>query len=87
MRPSRKFVKFYVKARLTSPHIPCPLLQLYHLTIQYVVVLRSPCVKVGILEHWNLSMDLFNARIKSPVRNWQVGEVNCGVPYWTAFRV
>lgn len=26
---------------------------------------------VGILEHWDLSMQLFDARVKSPVHNWQ----------------
>lgn len=26
---------------------------------------------VGILEHWDLSMQLFDARVKSPVRDWQ----------------
>lgn len=25
---------------------------------------------VGIFEHWDLSMQLFNARVKSPVENW-----------------
>lgn len=28
--------------------------------------------QVGILEYWNLSMELFNARIRSPVRDWKV---------------
>lgn len=26
---------------------------------------------VGILEHWDLSMQLFDARVRSPVRDWQ----------------
>lgn len=26
---------------------------------------------VGILEHWDLSMQLFDAKVKSPVTNWQ----------------
>lgn len=26
---------------------------------------------VGILEHWDLSMQLFNAKVKSPVTDWQ----------------
>lgn len=26
---------------------------------------------VGILEHWDLSMQLFDARVKSPVRSWR----------------
>ena len=37
----------------------------------------SPIVtpsQVGILEHWDITMDLFNARIKSPVRDWQVSK-------------
>ena len=38
------------------------------------VILRS---QIGILEHWDLSMDLFNARIKSPVRDWQVEVCRC----------
>lgn len=25
---------------------------------------------VGILEHWDLSMQLFDARVRSPVRHW-----------------
>ncbi len=25
---------------------------------------------VGILEHWDLSMQLFDARVKSPVKDW-----------------
>ena len=41
----------------------------------FVLFPHSPHIKVGILEHWNLSMDLFNARIKSPVRDWQVLDV------------
>ena len=32
-------------------------------------------IQVGILEHWNATMSLFNARIKSPVRDWQVSGV------------
>lgn len=32
-------------------------------------------VQVGILEHWDISMALFNARIKSPVHDWRVGGV------------
>eukprot|EP00752_Nemacystus_decipiens_P004779 g4350.t1 len=31
---------------------------------------------VGILEHWDLSMELFNARIRSPVRDWKVTPVH-----------
>lgn len=26
---------------------------------------------VGILEHWDLSMQLFDAKVRSPVRDWQ----------------
>lgn len=32
----------------------------------------NPALQVGILEYWDLSMQLFNARIKSPVKDWQV---------------
>lgn len=28
---------------------------------------------VGIFEFWDLSMQLFNSRIKSPVANWDAG--------------
>lgn len=27
---------------------------------------------IGIMEHWDLSMQLFNARVRSPVRDWNV---------------
>eukprot|EP00903_Cladosiphon_okamuranus_P008180 g7879.t1 len=33
-------------------------------------ILRS-YTAVGILEHWDLTMELFNARVKSPVRDWK----------------
>lgn len=36
--------------------------------------------QVGILEHWDLSMDLFNARVKSPVRDWKVEVCACIIP-------
>lgn len=29
-------------------------------------------VAVGILEYWDLSMELFDAKVKSPVRDWKV---------------
>lgn len=37
-------------------------------------------VQVGILEHWDLSMELFNARVKSPVRDWQVTRTKNLIP-------
>ncbi|CAB1109951.1 unnamed protein product [Ectocarpus sp. CCAP 1310/34] len=34
---------------------------------------------IGIMEHWGLSMQLFNARVRSPVRDWNVStHVNPG---------
>ena len=37
-----------------------------------LIWLQPTVAQVGILEHWNTTMDLFNTRIKSPVRDWQV---------------
>ncbi|CAM9180585.1 unnamed protein product [Ectocarpus sp. 13 AM-2016] len=31
---------------------------------------------VGIMEHWELSMQLFNARVRSPVRDWNMTVLN-----------
>lgn len=35
----------------------------------------STYTAVGITEEWNLTMDLFNARVKSPVREWREQEL------------
>eukprot|EP00752_Nemacystus_decipiens_P011552 g10258.t1 len=35
----------------------------------------STYAAVGIVEHFNLSMELFNARVKSPVRDWTLHNI------------
>ncbi|CAN0219045.1 unnamed protein product [Scytosiphon promiscuus] len=39
--------------------------------LQQIEGILGTYTAVGILEHWDLSMQLFDARIKSPVRDWQ----------------
>ncbi|CAN0296788.1 unnamed protein product [Ectocarpus sp. 6 AP-2014] len=38
--------------------------------LQKVEDILAGYTAVGILEHWDLSMQLFNARVRSPVREW-----------------
>ncbi|CAM9902494.1 unnamed protein product, partial [Scytosiphon promiscuus] len=54
------------------------------LLLQKVQDILSTYTAVGIMEHWELSMELFNARVKSFVKDWgtateDVGVVNRGV--------
>ncbi|CAN0088367.1 unnamed protein product [Scytosiphon promiscuus] len=39
--------------------------------LQQLEAILASYTAVGILEHWDLSMQLFDARVKSPVRSWQ----------------
>eukprot|EP00752_Nemacystus_decipiens_P003296 g3050.t1 len=39
--------------------------------LQQVEAILGSYTAVGILEHWDLSMQLFDARVRSPVRDWQ----------------
>eukprot|EP00903_Cladosiphon_okamuranus_P015030 g13906.t1 len=39
--------------------------------LKQVEAILGSYTAVGILEHWDLSMQLFDARVKSPVTNWQ----------------
>ncbi|CAM9280646.1 unnamed protein product [Ectocarpus sp. 12 AP-2014] len=38
--------------------------------LQQVEDILARYAAVGIMEHWELSMELFNARVRSPVREW-----------------
>ncbi|CAN0101748.1 unnamed protein product, partial [Ectocarpus fasciculatus] len=38
---------------------------------EQAVAILSTYTAVGILEYWDLSMQLFDERVKSPVRHWQ----------------
>ncbi|CAB1104435.1 unnamed protein product [Ectocarpus sp. CCAP 1310/34] len=40
--------------------------------LQQVQDILAGYTAVGIMEHWDLSMQLFNARVRSPVREWNV---------------
>ncbi|CAM9248505.1 unnamed protein product [Ectocarpus sp. 4 AP-2014] len=40
--------------------------------LQQVQDILGGYTAVGIMEHWDLSMQLFNARVRSPVREWNV---------------
>lgn len=31
---------------------------------------------IGILEHWELSMQLFDAKVRSPVSDWQIIQIS-----------
>lgn len=42
-----------------------------HANFRFCQGILGTYTAVGILEHWDLSMQLFNARVKSPVRDWQ----------------
>ncbi|CAN0222420.1 unnamed protein product [Ectocarpus sp. 12 AP-2014] len=40
--------------------------------LQQVQDILAGYTAVGIMEHWDLSMQLFNARVRSPVREWNM---------------
>ncbi|CAM9294983.1 unnamed protein product [Ectocarpus sp. 8 AP-2014] len=47
--------------------------------LQQVETILAGYRAIGIMEHWGLSMQLFNARVRSPVRDWNVStHVNPG---------
>ncbi|CAB1120652.1 unnamed protein product [Ectocarpus sp. CCAP 1310/34] len=49
--------------------------------LQKVEDILSRYTAVGIMEHWDLSMQLFNARVRSPVREWNITQhSNAGLP-------
>ncbi|CAM9509143.1 unnamed protein product [Hapterophycus canaliculatus] len=38
--------------------------------LQQIENILASYTAIGIMDHWDLSMQLFNARVKSPVRDW-----------------
>eukprot|EP00903_Cladosiphon_okamuranus_P012283 g11519.t1 len=39
--------------------------------LQQIEAILGSYIAVGILEHWDLTMQLFDARVRSPVKDWQ----------------
>ncbi|CAM9970395.1 unnamed protein product [Laminaria digitata] len=39
--------------------------------LEQIEAILGTYTAVGILEHWDLSMQLFDAKVKSPVSDWQ----------------
>ncbi|CAM9761772.1 unnamed protein product [Ectocarpus fasciculatus] len=56
--------------------------------LQEVEDILAGYTAVGVLEYWDLSMQLFNARVRSPVREWNTTlHSNAGVPSGLRYEV